>query len=280
LSSRPVKSEENGEETFKFQYQYISDDSDEIDKDDSNDSDFELAAKRNQNQLAAKLSSSSKRKRGRPPKSNDNSSPIRNKKNYEKDDSDNGFDNIGKHSKSSSDDDSDNSSDDDLDNDQDDNESSDSESDAESASQSDEDDNESPTRLSKSSSPHRNNKTTSPRRSGKETKVKKEGGGPSMDDYYDAPTPARRGGRGPTINGKQMLPVQCKGKRAELHLSKFGNGTNGKSIKYKGEWMTPEEYEQACGNKTRKYLESITTDYGPLKTLTASGKLETQRKGV
>jgi len=244
LSSRPVKSEENGEETFKFQYQYISDDSDEIDKDDSNDSDFELAAKRNQNQLAAKLSSSSKRKRGRPPKSNDNSSPIRNKKNYEKDDSDNGFDNIGKHSKSSSDDDSDNSSDDDLDNDQDDNESSDSESDAESASQSDEDDNESPTRLSKSSSPHRNNKTTSPRRSGKETKVKKEGGGPSMDDYYDAPTPARRGGRGPTINGKQMLPVQCKGKRAELHLSKFGNGTNGKSIKYKGEWMTPEEYEQ------------------------------------
>ena len=28
---------------------------------------------------------------------------------------------------------------------------------------------------------------------------------------------------------------------------------------------------QACGSKTRKYLESITTDYGPLKTLTASG---------
>ena len=49
--------------------------------------------------------------------------------------------------------------------------------------------------------------------------------------------------------------------------------------------MTPEDYEQvggslrggvtscaqACGSKTRKYLESITTDYGPLKTLTASG---------
>ena len=54
--------------------------------------------------------------------------------------------------------------------------------------------------------------------------------------------------------------------------------------------MTPDEYEQvcldilyqdffdhhhhdvqACGSKTRKYLESITTDYGPLKTLTASG---------
>ena len=35
-----------------------------------------------------------------------------------------------------------------------------------------------------------------------------------------------------------------QGKRAELHLSKFGNGTNGKSIKYKGDWMTPEAYEQ------------------------------------
>ena len=39
-----------------------------------------------------------------------------------------------------------------------------------------------------------------------------------------------------------------QGKRAELHLSKFGNGTNGKSIKYKGEWMTPEEYEQVWIN--------------------------------
>ena len=55
--------------------------------------------------------------------------------------------------------------------------------------------------------------------------------------------------------------------------------------------MTPEDYEQvrgsvttfvsnnllspsqACGIKARKYLESITTDYGPLKTLTVSGKV-------
>ena len=83
-----------------------------------------------------------------------------------------------------------------------------------------------------------------------------------------------------------------QGKRAELHLSKFGNGTSGKSIKYKGDWMTPEDYEQvrshisdifdsnhllspsqACGIKARKYLESITTDYGPLKTLTVSGRV-------
>lgn len=29
--------------------------------------------------------------------------------------------------------------------------------------------------------------------------------------------------------------------------------------------------KQACGVRAKKYLESITTDYGPLKTLTASG---------
>ena len=35
--------------------------------------------------------------------------------------------------------------------------------------------------------------------------------------------------------------------------------------------MCPDDYELACGVKVKKYLESITTDYGPLKTLTVSG---------
>ena len=43
-----------------------------------------------------------------------------------------------------------------------------------------------------------------------------------------------------------MFIYLLQGKQAELHLSKFGNGTNGKSIKYKGEWMTPEDYELVC----------------------------------
>ena len=41
-----------------------------------------------------------------------------------------------------------------------------------------------------------------------------------------------------------MSLFSLQGKRGELHLSKFGNGTSGKSIKYKGDWMTPEDYEQ------------------------------------
>jgi len=292
-SAKSVKAEENGEETFKFQYQYISDDSEEIDKDDSNDSDFELAAKRNQSQLLER-GSSLKKKRGRPPKNHMSSELIgASHKKYDKDDSEDGdvYDNIGPGtaSKSSSDDETDNTSDE-LDNDQDlDNDSSDSDSDNESEDQSDDD--ESQHSFPKASSPKvgrkhsEHSKTNSPKKTA-ESKVKREdgpagGGGGSTEEFYDSPPPPVRrsgGGRGPMINGKHILPVQCKGKRAELHLSKFGNGTNGKSIKYKGEWVTPEEYEQACGSKTRKYLESITTDYGPLKTLTASGLLKPHPK--
>ena len=79
------------------------------------------------------------------------------------------------------------------------------------------------------------------------------------------------------ISQLNIFSIQIlQGKRAELYLSKFGNGTNGKSIKYKGEWMTPDDYESVCGikDKAKKYLESITTDYGPLKTLTVSGESE------
>ena len=38
--------------------------------------------------------------------------------------------------------------------------------------------------------------------------------------------------------------------------------------------MTPQEFEDACGTSNNKYLENIQTDYGPLKTLTASGMLK------
>ena len=296
-STKSVKAEENGEETFKFQYQYISDDSEEIDKDDSNDSDFELAAKRNQSQLLAK-GSSLKKKRGRPPKNHMSSELIgASRKKYEKDDSEDEdvYDNIGPGtaSKSSSDDETDNTSDE-LDNDQDlDNDSSDSDSDNESEDQSDDD--ESQHSFPKASSPkvggkhseHSKHTTThtSPKKAAAESKVKREEGtGGSTEEFYDSPPPPVRrsgSGRGPMINGKHILPVQCKvttinafamldldkllgsiqihvlqGKRAELHLSKFGNGTNGKSIKYKGEWMTPEEYEQVWIKLLSQFLFS------------------------
>merc|ERR1711976_679956 len=61
---------------------------------------------------------------------------------------------------------------------------------------------------------------------------------------------------------------------AELHLSRFANGIRGNSIKYKDQWMTPQQFEEACGTSNHKYLENIQTDYGPLKTLTTSGLLK------
>jgi len=230
-STKTHKSEENGEETFKFQYQYISDDSEEIDKDDSNDSDFELAAKRNQSQLQAK-GSPLKKKRGRPPKSHGSSEVeervrppkshsssdlAASRKKYEKEESDDEdvFDNIGTGpaSKSSSDDETDNTSDE-LDNDHDlDNDSSDSDSENESDDQSDDD--ESQHSFPKASSPKINMKTASPiSKKVAEPKVKREeGAAASAEEFYDSPPPPVRrsgGSRGPMINGKHILPVQCK----------------------------------------------------------------------
>merc|ERR1719412_1657066 len=78
-----------------------------------------------------------------------------------------------------------------------------------------------------------------------------------------------------SINGMQILPVKCQNQTAELHLPRFANGMRGQSIRYKDEWMTPGEFEMACGLTGKsKYLDNIQTDYGPLKTLTASGLLK------
>ena len=198
------------EEVLKFQYEYIPDDSeDSDDKDDSNDSDFEMNKKnqRDVNSANAGVDLGNKKKRGRPAKSHgDSPPPSRGKKSYEK--SLFGYVNKRKSSKSSSDDDTDNSSD--LDQD------SDSESEADSDDQSDDDDDDDddrtvPSRLSKSTSPHRPGKLDSPIK-GSPSKGKKE-----RESYYEMPTPSTpRRGRGPTINGKPMLPVQCKVRALKL----------------------------------------------------------------
>ena len=194
------------DEVLKFQYEYIPDDSEDSDKDDSNDSDFEMNKRNSRDANTASAELSSKKKRGRPAKSQGESPPpptpsSRGKKSYEK--SMFGFVNKRKSSKSSSDDDTDNSSD--LDQDSD----SESEADSEDQSDEDEDDDEermtlTPTRMSKSTSPHRPGKLESS--PGKSSSSKGRG-----RSYYEVPAPSTpRRGRGPTINGKQMLAVQCK----------------------------------------------------------------------
>ena len=198
-SSKAIRDDDNGEEIFKFQYQYISDDSEDNDRDDSNDSDFEVADKKNSKDLQIDLNS--KKKRGRQGKGLDNVSTF--KKSHGKDDSDMEFRSGRKSSKSSTDDDSENSSD--LDQDDSDSES---EADSDDASGSDEEDEDRVSRMSHHSSSQ--TKGDSPR--GVKTKGQKE-------NYYEA-APAQqppasasqspRRGRGPSINGKQILAVQCK----------------------------------------------------------------------
>ena len=212
--SKSLKDDDNGEEIFKFQYQYISDDSD--DKDDSNDSDFEVADKKNTKELATEVTG--KKKRGRPPKvysQNNSTLQLKEKKNVGKEDSDLEFRNNRKSSKSSTDDDTDNSSD--LDQDDSDSESeadSDDVSGSDDDEEDDEDDRGASSRLS-----HHSARVDSPRAGGKSGSGSKGRGG--ADSYYDAPPPApatpptatpspRRRVRGPSINGKQMLAVQCK----------------------------------------------------------------------
>ena len=52
------------------------------------------------------------------------------------------------------------------------------------------------------------------------------------------------------------------------------SGVRGQCIKYKDQFMTPQEFEMVCGGSGKKYLDNIKTDYGALKTLTASGMLK------
>jgi len=77
-----------------------------------------------------------------------------------------------------------------------------------------------------------------------------------------------------TINGKHVVSVTCKNVRADFHIARFANGLRGRCIQHKDKWLTPHEFELACGSNGKKYLESITTEFGPLKTFTASGVLK------
>lgn len=59
-----------------------------------------------------------------------------------------------------------------------------------------------------------------------------------------------------------------------MHVSRYVSGVRGQCIKHKEKWYTPQEFEIQAGGSGKKYLDVIQTDYGPLKTLTASGTLK------
>ena len=73
---------------------------------------------------------------------------------------------------------------------------------------------------------------------------------------------------------------------AELHLNRFGNGTRGKSINYKDEWMTPQEFENHSQiNSALKSLHNIQCEIlnqskmpETIRSLVNSGKLKLHSK--
>lgn len=50
----------------------------------------------------------------------------------------------------------------------------------------------------------------------------------------------------------EVLPIRCKTTTAELYKSRLGSGGRGRCIKYKEQWYTPSEFENACGRGSSK----------------------------
>jgi len=55
----------------------------------------------------------------------------------------------------------------------------------------------------------------------------------------------------------QILNVRCSRIHGKLHLSKLGNGSNGKCIEYKNEYISPIEFEKTAGLRGGDWKRSI-----------------------
>ena len=77
----------------------------------------------------------------------------------------------------------------------------------------------------------------------------------------------------------EVLQVCCKSVPALLYVGKYESGSKGKCILVSPphtvteEWMTPNEYEERSGSKSKKYLSSIKYLGQPLRTYVNSGEL-------
>ena len=74
--------------------------------------------------------------------------------------------------------------------------------------------------------------------------------------------------------------MKCKENRAVLHVARFVSGSEGRCIKHEDQWVTPQEFEIISGGAGKKSLDNIQTDYGPLKTLTATGMLKSNGRSL
>lgn len=53
-------------------------------------------------------------------------------------------------------------------------------------------------------------------------------------------------------NGEPCIEVECGENKALLYINKLCQGSKGPSIRYRGEWLTPNEFQFVSGRETAK----------------------------
>ncbi|KAJ8371044.1 hypothetical protein SKAU_G00110720 [Synaphobranchus kaupii] len=75
--------------------------------------------------------------------------------------------------------------------------------------------------------------------------------------------------------GEPCIEVECGENKAFLYINKLCQGSKGPSIKYRGEWLTPNEFQFVSGRETAKdWKRSIRHKGKSLKTLMSKGILQ------
>ncbi|KAM5142203.1 sterile alpha motif domain-containing protein 11 isoform 3-T3 [Mantella aurantiaca] len=75
--------------------------------------------------------------------------------------------------------------------------------------------------------------------------------------------------------GEPCLEVECGDNKALLYIHKLCQGSKGPSIRYRGEWLTPNEFQFVSGRETAKdWKRSIRHKGKSLKTLMSKGILQ------
>ncbi|XP_053941443.1 sterile alpha motif domain-containing protein 11 isoform X3 [Cuculus canorus] len=76
-------------------------------------------------------------------------------------------------------------------------------------------------------------------------------------------------------NGEPCIEVECGENKALLYVNKLCQGSKGPSIRYRGEWLTPNEFQFVSGRETAKdWKRSIRHKGKSLKTLMSKGILQ------
>ncbi|XP_063671037.1 sterile alpha motif domain-containing protein 11-like isoform X2 [Pan troglodytes] len=76
-------------------------------------------------------------------------------------------------------------------------------------------------------------------------------------------------------NGEPCIEVECGAIRALLYVRKLCQGSKGPSIRHRGEWLTPNEFQFVSGRETAKdWKRSIRHKGKSLKTLMSKGILQ------